>query len=97
MEEKKNVSEFELKDEQLDAASGGTAEEIAELKQLLGVDDDKLFDALKKVGVDGYMMGDSYSFKNMYYDNEVEGGQITHEELVKRINLYKKTHPLGIF
>jgi hypothetical protein len=97
MEEKKNVSEFELKDEQLDAASGGTAAEIAELKQLLGVDDDKLFDALKKVGVDGYMMGDSNSFKNIYYDNEVKGGQITHEELVKRINIYKKTHPLGIF
>lgn len=97
MEEKKNVSEFELKDEQLDAASGGTAEEIAELKQLLGVDDDKLFDALKKVGVDGYMMGDSYWFKNMYFDKEVEGGQITHEELVKRIKLYKMTHPLGIF
>ena len=95
MEEKKTVNEFELKDEQLDAASGGTAEEIEELKALLGVDEDGLYEQLKKVGVDGYMMGDSYWFKNLYYDKEVEGGQITHEELLRRIRHYKLTHPSG--
>ena len=93
MEEKKDLFAAELSDEELDAASGGTKEELDELLRLTGVDEDHLFEALQKVGVDGYIIGDSYWFNNIYTDREAPEGRISHQELVQRINVYKATHP----
>ena len=85
----------ELSDEELEAASGGTQEEIDELKALLGTDDDGLGEALKKVGIDGYMLGNSYWFNNLYFDSSRPGETITHAEVKARIAIYKSMHPFG--
>ncbi len=93
MEEKKDFLASELSDEQLDATSGGTQMEIDELVRLTGLDEDHLFDALQKVGINFMMLTSGQSTKNIYIDRDVEGGAVSHQEVVQRLNIYKLTHP----
>ncbi len=96
MEEKKDLQSCELSDETLDAASGGTDAQTAELMQLTGLDEDHLFDALSEGGVGFMMLASGNNLGNVYFDRN-GGGAISHEELVARLNQYimqyKLTHP----